>query len=95
MLDEIVRELEDAKQERRYQMLVVARDHMLDLIRGKSRLINLPEGAEMVAVHFDPERDGFMALIAHESYQRVPMGSMVPTMMAVAEVVDLAITEQD
>ena len=58
----------------RYKGLFISYGHMLRLICGEFKVINIPEWTRLVEVREDFMRRGFMCIIEHSSFPKVKAG---------------------
>lgn len=67
-----------AIEERRFKLVSIAVERLLDLLTGRARIVNIPEGSRLACVHFDPCRDLWIIRVAHPSFEPVAPGQMIP-----------------
>lgn len=63
---------------RRLKRMIVSEEVMLDSLRGRARITNIPDGAVIRNVVYDWDRHAFAVFIQHDSFPEVPDGAIIP-----------------
>jgi hypothetical protein len=72
----------DPSRERRMKIAVLAQETLPLILTGRVRWTGteLPDDAEVVSVHYDPNRRSFLVCIVSETYAPIFSGVLLPEM---------------
>ena len=77
-----------ATKDRRYVMLALNEEFIIDMLTGRIRLAGLPDGATIERIGYDFPRQCLTLLVAHSSYDEVPVNCEPMIVSAQIEVLD-------
>jgi len=60
--------------ESRREILYIPQDAFLDLITGKTRITNIPQGTRIHRADYDEKIGAFSIILEHEFFDAVPLG---------------------
>jgi len=63
----------------RCAIAIIDNHHMVNIIKGLTEISGLPDDAQIHAVEHMFHRDAFALRILSESFDKVPLGNMAPT----------------
>lgn len=75
--------------DRRFKILRLEMCFMLPLIRGTSRICNVPAGAKIISVHHNHRASALDVGITHDDFPKLESGKEAPVIMAKVETVKL------